>query len=281
MSKGCLSVKYNNTNITIMVNFSLEGKVALVTGAAYGIGFAMAKALAEAGAKIAFNCRSQANMDKAVADYKAEGIDAKGYICDATDEEGVKAMVADIEKTLGPVDILVNNAGIIKRVPMHEMPAEDFRQVIDIDLVAPYICAKAVLPSMMERRKGKIINICSMMSELGRETVSAYAAAKGGLKMLTRNIASEYGEYNIQCNGIGPGYIATPQTAPLRERQADGSRHPFDSFIVAKTPAARWGTPEDLMGSVVFLASEASDFINGHVLYVDGGILAYIGKQPK
>ena len=159
-----------------MVNFSLEGKVALVTGAAYGIGFAMAKALAEAGAKIAFNCRSQANMDKAVADYKAEGIDAKGYICDATDEEGVKAMVADIEKTLGPVDILVNNAGIIKRVPMHEMPAEDFRQVIDIDLVAPYICAKAVLPSMMERRKGKIINICSMMSELGRETVSAYAA---------------------------------------------------------------------------------------------------------
>lgn len=281
MSKGCLSVNYNNTNITIMVNFSLEGKVALVTGAAYGIGFAMAKALAEAGAKIAFNCRSQANMDKAVADYKAEGIDAKGYICDATDEEGVKAMVADIEKTLGPVDILVNNAGIIKRVPMHEMPAEDFRQVIDIDLVAPYICAKAVLPSMMERRKGKIINICSMMSELGRETVSAYAAAKGGLKMLTRNIASEYGEYNIQCNGIGPGYIATPQTAPLRERQADGSRHPFDSFIVAKTPAARWGTPEDLMGPVVFLASEASDFINGHVLYVDGGILAYIGKQPK
>ena len=281
MSKGCLSVNYNNTNITIMVSFSLEGKVALVTGAAYGIGFAMAKALAEAGAKIAFNCRSQANMDKAVADYKAEGIDAKGYICDATDEEGVKAMVADIEKTLGPVDILVNNAGIIKRVPMHEMPAEDFRQVIDIDLVAPYICAKAVLPSMMERRKGKIINICSMMSELGRETVSAYAAAKGGLKMLTRNIASEYGEYNIQCNGIGPGYIATPQTAPLRERQADGSRHPFDSFIVAKTPAARWGTPEDLMGPVVFLASEASDFINGHVLYVDGGILAYIGKQPK
>ena len=264
-----------------MVNFSLEGKVALVTGAAYGIGFAMAKALAEAGAKIAFNCRSQANMDKAVADYKAEGIDAKGYICDATDEEGVKAMVADIEKTLGPVDILVNNAGIIKRVPMHEMPAEDFRQVIDIDLVAPYICAKAVLPSMMERRKGKIINICSMMSELGRETVSAYAAAKGGLKMLTKNIASEYGEFNIQCNGIGPGYIATPQTAPLREIQPDGSRHPFDQFIISKTPAARWGNAEDLQGPAVFLASDASNFVNGHILYVDGGILAYIGKQPK
>lgn len=264
-----------------MVNFSLEGKVALVTGAAYGIGFAMAKALAEAGAKIAFNCRSQANMDKALEAYAAEGIEAKGYICDATDEEGVKAMVADISETLGPVDILVNNAGIIKRIPMHEMAAEEFRQVIDIDLVAPYICAKAVLPGMMERRSGKIINVCSMMSELGRETVSAYAAAKGGLKMLTRNIASEYGQYNIQCNGIGPGYIATPQTAPLRERQPDGSRHPFDSFIVAKTPAERWGTPDDLMGPVVFLASNASDFVNGHVLYVDGGILAYIGKQPK
>ena len=261
--------------------FSLKGNVALVTGGSYGIGFAIAKALARAGAVIAFNCRSQEHLDQAMKDYEKEGIKAHGYICDVTDEAGVKAMVEDIEKTLGPVDILVNNAGIIKRVPMHEMPSEEFRQVIDIDLVAPYICAKAVLPSMMERRHGKIINICSMMSELGRETVSAYAAAKGGLKMLTRNIASEYGEYNIQCNGIGPGYIATPQTAPLRERQPDGSRHPFDSFIVAKTPAARWGTPEDLMGPVVFLASEASDFINGHVLYVDGGILAYIGKQPK
>ena len=264
-----------------MVNFSLEGKVALVTGAAYGIGFAMAQALAEAGAKIAFNCRTQANMDKALEAYKALGIEAKGYICDCTDEVGVKAMVEDIAATLGPVDILVNNAGIIKRIPMHEMAAEEFRQVVDIDLIAPYICATAVLPGMMQKTAGKIINVCSMMSELGRETVSAYAAAKGGLKMLTRNIASEYGQYNIQCNGIGPGYIATPQTAPLREPQADGSRHPFDSFIVAKTPAERWGTPEDLMGPIVFLASSASDFVNGHVLYVDGGILAYIGKQPK
>ena len=175
----------------------------------------------------------------------------------------------------------VNNAGIIRRVPMHEMEAADFRRVIDIDLNAPFIVSKAVLPAMMEKGHGKIINICSMMSELGRETVSAYAAAKGGLKMLTRNICSEYGEYNIQCNGIGPGYIATPQTAPLRERQADGSRHPFDAFIVAKTPAARWGNPEDLMGPAIFLASDASNFVNGHVLYVDGGILAYIGKQPK
>ena len=163
------------------------------------------------------------------------------YDISHTKEEQVKEMVADIASTLGPVDILVNNAGIIKRIPMHEMEAEEFRQVIDIDLVAPYICSKAVIPGMIEKGGGKIINICSMMSELGRETVSAYASAKGGLKMLTRNIASEYGQYNIQCNGIGPGYIATPQTAPLRERQPDGSRHPFDSFIVAKTPAERWG----------------------------------------
>ncbi|MDO4805130.1 MAG: gluconate 5-dehydrogenase [Lachnospiraceae bacterium] len=260
--------------------FSLEGKVALVTGAAYGIGFAIAEALAGAGAKIAFNCRSQHHLDTALADYAAKGIDAKGYICDVTKEDEVTAMVAQIKEDLGPVNILVNNAGIIKRIPMHEMTVEEFRQVVDIDLNAAFIVSKAVLPDMMEARSGKIINICSMMSELGRETVSAYAAAKGGLKMLTKNIASEYGEYNIQCNGIGPGYIATPQTAPLRVRQADGSRHPFDSFIIAKTPAARWGNPEDLMGPAVFLASGASDFVNGHILYVDGGILAYIGKQP-
>lgn len=260
--------------------FRLDGKVALVTGAAYGIGFAIAEALAGAGAKIVFNCRSQSNMDKALAAYAEKGIDAKGFICDVTDEAQVQQMVAEIKSTVGPVDILFNNAGIIKRIPMLEMECSEFRQVVDIDLVAPFIVSKAVIPDMIKRGGGKIVNICSMMSELGRETVSAYAAAKGGLKMLTRNIASEYGEYNIQCNGIGPGYIATQQNAVLRERQPDGSPHPFDSFILAKTPAARWGTPEDLAGAAVFLASPASDFINGHVLYVDGGILAYIGKQP-
>ncbi|MDE5849267.1 MAG: gluconate 5-dehydrogenase [Muribaculaceae bacterium] len=263
-----------------MVNFSLEGKVALVTGGVYGIGFAIAKALHEAGAKIVYNCNTQKSMDLGIANYKEAGIEAKGYLCDVTDEEAVKAMVEDVEKTVGTIDILVNNAGIIKRIPMTDMDVKDFRQVVDIDLVAPFICAKAVIPGMIKKGHGKIINICSMMSELGRETVSAYAAAKGGLKMLTRNICSEFGEHNIQCNGIGPGYIATPQTAPLREIQPDGSRHPFDQFIIAKTPAGRWGTPEDLMGPAVFLASDASDFVNGHVLYVDGGILAYIGKQP-
>lgn len=263
-----------------MSNFSLEGKIALVTGASYGIGFAIASGFAKAGATIVFNDINQDLVNKGIAAYEAEGIKAHGYICDVTNEDQVNALVAQIEKEVGVIDILVNNAGIIKRIPMHEMKAAEFRQVIDIDLNGPFIMAKAVLPSMMKQKSGKIINICSMMSELGRETVSAYAAAKGGLKMLTRNIASEYGEYNIQCNGLGPGYIATPQTAPLREKQADGSRHPFDQFIIAKTPAARWGNPEDLVGPAVFLASEASNFVNGHVLYVDGGILAYIGKQP-
>lgn len=264
-----------------MTNFRLDGKIAFVTGAAYGIGFAIASGLAKAGATIVFNDINQEMVDKGLAAYKTDGIKAHGYVADVTNEEQINAIVREIEKEVGEIDILVNNAGIIKRIPMHEMTAAEFRQVIDIDLNGPFICSKAVIPSMIKRRSGKIINICSMMSELGRETVSAYAAAKGGLKMLTKNIASEYGEYNIQCNGIGPGYIATPQTAPLRELQADGSRHPFDQFIIAKTPAARWGNPEDLVGPAVFLASAASDFVNGHILYVDGGILAYIGKQPK
>ncbi len=262
--------------MNVMNSFSLEGKIALITGASYGIGFAMAKAYAAAGATIVFNDRNQEAVDKGLASYKEENIKAYGYVCDVTDEAGVEKMITQIEDEVGVIDILVNNAGIIKRIPMIEMTAEEFRQVIDVDLNGPFIMAKAVIPSMIKKGSGKIINICSMMSELGRETVSAYAAAKGGLKMLTRNIASEYGEYNIQCNGIGPGYIATPQTAPLREEG-----HPFNSFIIAKTPAARWGTPEDLMGPALFLASNASDFVNGHVLYVDGGILAYIGKQPK
>ena len=232
------------------VNFSLEGKVALVTGASYGIGFAIASGMAKAGATIVFNDIKQELVDKGLAAYKEAGIDAHGYVCDVTNEDQVNEMVAKIAKEVAPIDILVNNAGIIKRIPMCDMTAAEFRQVIDVDLNAPFIVSKAVIPSMIERGHGKIINICSMMSELGRETVSAYAAAKGGLKMLTRNICSEYGQYNIQ-------------------------------FICAKTPANRWLKPEELAGPAVFLASEASDAVNGHILYVDGGILAYIGKQPQ
>ncbi|AZP05677.1 gluconate 5-dehydrogenase [Jeotgalibaca ciconiae] len=258
-----------------MDSFSLKGKVALVTGASYGIGFSIASALGQAGAKVVFNDINQELVDSGLAAYKEAGLEAYGYVADVTNEEAVAALIKQIEEEVGTVDILVNNAGIIKRIPMVEMTAAEWRQVIDIDLTGPFIMAKAVIPAMIEKGHGKIINICSLMSELGRETVSAYAAAKGGLKMLTKNIAAEYGEHNIQCNGIGPGYIETPQTAPLR---VEG--HPFNNFIIDKTPAARWGTPEDLKGPSVFLASEASDFVNGHILFVDGGILASIGKQP-
>ncbi len=264
-----------------MNNFSLKGKVALITGASYGIGFEIAKAMHEAGAIICFNDRNEETLERGYANYKAAGIEAHGFICDVTHEDEVVALVKKIKDELGGVDILVNNAGIIKRIPMTEMKAEEWRQVIDIDLTGPFICAKAVIPGMIEKGHGKIINICSMMSELGRETVSAYAAAKGGLKMLTRNICAEYAQYNIQCNAIGPGYIETPQTAPLREKQPDGSDHPFDQFIKARTPAGRWLKPSELGGPAVFLASDASNAVNGQVLYVDGGILAYIGRQPK
>lgn len=261
--------------MSILHSFSLNGKIALVTGASYGIGFAIAKALAEAGATIVFNDIKQELVEQGLCAYQEERIAAHGYVCDVTDEAQVQAFIRKVESEVGVVDILVNNAGIIKRTPMCDMRVEDFKQVIDVDLIAPFIMAKAVIPAMIQKGHGKIINICSMMSELGRETVSAYASAKGGLKMLTRNICSEYGGANIQCNGIGPGYIATPQTAPLREEG-----NPFNGFILSKTPAGRWGTPEDIMGPAVFLASDASNFVNGHVLYVDGGILAYIGKQP-
>ena len=263
-----------------MQAFRLDNKVALVTGGSYGIGLGIGCALAQAGAAIVFNDISRELVDKGLAAYDEIGVKAYGYVCDVTKWADAEGLVSAVRKDIGPIDVLVNNAGIIKRIPMLEMTAEDFRQVVDVDLTGPFIMAKAVIPGMLEKGHGKIINICSMMSELGRETVSGYAAAKGGLKMLTKNICAEFGEANIQCNGLGPGYIATPQTAALREPQPDGSRHPFDQFIVSKTPAGRWGSPEDLQGPAVFLASDASNFVNGHILYVDGGILAYIGKQP-
>lgn len=256
--------------------FDLTGKVALVTGAVHGLGMAMAKGLGNAGATIVVNNHSKDSLEEAVKEYKESGLNAFGYEFDVTDEKGVEEAIAKIEKEVGPIDILVNNAGIIKRTPIVEMAAADFRQVIDVDLVGPFIVSKFVAKGMIERGGGKIINICSMMSELGRDTVSAYAAAKGGLKMLTRSMATEWAKFNIQTNGIGPGYFATSQTAPIR---VDG--HPFNEFIVKRTPAARWGDPEDLQGAAIFLSSKASDFVNGHIVYVDGGILATIGKPAN
>lgn len=256
--------------------FDLTGKRALITGGSHGLGMAMAIGLGKAGAELIINGRSMKKLEEAAKEYAKEGLKVHNYEFDVTNDEQVKNAVERIEKEVGPIDILVNNAGIIKRIPMEEMETEDFREVIDVDLVAPFIVSKYVGRKMIERREGKIININSMMSELGRNTVSAYAAAKGGLKMLTRNMATEWAKYNIQTNGIGPGYFATTQTAPIR---VDG--HPFNDFIVNRTPAARWGDPEDLAGTAVFLASKASDFINGQIIYVDGGILATIGKPAN
>lgn len=257
--------------------FDLTGKVALVTGATHGLGMAMANGLGAAGATVVVNGNSsQEKIDKAVAQYQAAGIEARGYRFDVTNEGEVEAAVEKIESEVGPVDILVNNAGIIRRVPMLEMPLEEWELVIRTDLTSVFIMSKAVARRMVERKRGKIINICSMMSELGRDSVGAYAAAKGGLKMLTRNMATEWARHNVQVNGIGPGYFATEQTAPIR---VDG--HPFNDFIVGRTPAGRWGDPEDLQGAAVFLSSAASDFVNGQVIYVDGGILATIGKPSN
>ncbi|AUC23491.1 MULTISPECIES: gluconate 5-dehydrogenase [Polaribacter] len=257
--------------------FDLSGKVALITGATHGLGMAMAKGIGNAGAKIIVNGNSsQEKLDKALAEYKAEGIDAYGSLFNVTDENAVKESVAKIEAEIGNIDILVNNAGIIKRTPLVEMEVVDFKAVIDVDLVAPFIVSKHVVKGMIERKSGKIINICSMMSELGRNSVGAYAAAKGGLKMLTKNMATEWAKYNIQTNGIGPGYFATSQTEPIR---IEGN--PFNDFIVSRTPAGKWGDPDDLQGAAIFLSSKASDFVNGQVVYVDGGILATIGKPAN
>ncbi len=265
----------------ILDSFSLNGKVAWVTGASYGLGMAYAMALAEAGATVVFNSSNAERVQKAISEYKAAGFDIYGAVCDVTKEDEVASFVADVEKRFGTINILINNAGIIKRIPMTEMTLAEWEDVINVDLTGPFICSKAVIPAMIKAGGGKIINACSMMSEFGRETVSAYASAKGGLKMLTRNICSEYGRYNIQCNGIGPGYIDTPQTAPLRQRGADGSMNPFDRFIRSKTPARRWGHTDDLKGLAVFLASNSSDFVNGQIIYIDGGISAYIGQDPS
>ncbi|MBG7611610.1 gluconate 5-dehydrogenase [Polaribacter sp. BAL334] len=256
--------------------FDLTGKRALVTGAVHGLGMAMAKGLGHAGAELIVNNHTQDMLDTAKSEYESEGLKVHTYVFDVTDDEAVKKHIDLIEKEVGPIDILINNAGIIKRTPMEDMEVADYRAVIDVNLVGPFIVSKYVGKKMIERRAGKIININSMMSELGRNTVSAYAASKGGLKMLTKNMATEWAKYNIQTNGIGPGYFATSQTAPIRV-----GGHPFNEFIISRTPAARWGNPEDLVGATVFLASKASDFVNGQIIYVDGGILATIGKPAN
>jgi gluconate 5-dehydrogenase len=256
--------------------FDLTGKRALITGGTHGLGMSMAKGLGMAGAELIINGTTPEKMSNAMADYKSAGLKAHSYLFDVTRDEDASSFVDKIEKEIGPIDILINNAGIIKRVPAEEMSTEDFRSVINVDLIGPFIMSKYVGRKMIARKAGKIINICSMMSELGRNTLSAYASAKGGLKMLTQNLATEWAKHNIQVNGIGPGYFATSQTAPIREKG-----HPMNEFIVSRTPAGKWGDPDDLMGAAIFLSSKASDFVNGQVIYVDGGILATIGRPSN
>ena len=256
--------------------FDLTGKRALVTGGTHGLGMAIGTGLAKAGATLIINDIFEEKIKSAAEEYSKNGVNVHSYIFNVADENAVNDAIAKIENEVGPIDILVNNAGIIKRVPIVDMKVSEFKDVIDIDLVAPFIMAKAIVPGMIKRGHGKIINMCSMMSELGRDTVSAYASAKGGLKMLTKSMATEWAKFNIQVNGIGPGYFATTQTAPIR---VDG--HPFNDFIISRTPAGRWGDPGDLAGAAIFLSSKASDFVNGIILYVDGGILATIGKPSN
>jgi gluconate 5-dehydrogenase len=252
--------------------FDLTGKVALVTGGTHGIGLAIGLLLAKAGAKVCVNDLQEERLRSCTEKFRNEGQDVFTLIFNVTDESDVDKGISLIEQNVGPVDILVNNAGIIKRIPILKMEIEEYKQVIDVDLVAPLIVSKRVAPGMIARRNGKIINMCSMMSVYGRNTVSAYASAKGGLMLLTRNMTCEWAKYNIQVNGIGPGYIATSQTAPIRE-----NGHPFNDLVMTRTPAGRWGEPEDVANAALFLASKASNFVNGHILFVDGGILANFG----
>ena len=256
--------------------FDLTGKNALITGATHGLGMAMAKGMGKAGANLIINGHTPDKMEKAIKEYKDSGLDVHSYLFDVTDENKVEENIQRIEKEVGPIDILINNAGIIKRIPLTEMEVEEFKEVLNINQTGAFIMSKHVVKGMIERKKGKIVNMCSMMSEMGRDTVGAYATAKGGLKMLTKNMATEWARYNIQVNGIGPGYFATEQTAPIR---VDGN--PVNDFIKNRTPAGVWGDPEQLAGTAIFLSSEASDFVNGHILYVDGGILATIGKPME
>lgn len=252
--------------------FDLTGKVALVTGGTHGIGLAIGLLLAEAGAKICVNDIQDEKLLKCKEEYKKKGFDVYTLKFDVTDEAEVDRGITEIEQNVGSIDILVNNAGIIKRIPILDMPVDDYRQVVNIDLVAPFIVSKRVVPKMIEKRAGKIVNLCSMMSVYGRNSVSAYAAAKGGLMLLTKNMTCEWAKYNIQINGVGPGYIVTSQTGPIRE-----NGHPFNDLVMTRTPAGRWGQPEDVANAVLFLVSKAADFVNGHVLFVDGGILANFG----
>lgn len=248
--------------------FNLEGKIALITGSSRGLGFAFAVGFAEAGATVIINGRNKETVRQRVEEIRQKGGRAEGYAFDITDSLQVERNVTLIEQNVGPIDILVNNAGIHRRNPLEKLTEEDWKAVIDLNLNAAFVVAKYVVRGMIQRKKGKIINITSLMAEGARPTVANYCAAKGGLKMLTKAMAVEWGKYSIQANAIGPGYFLTDLTKPLAEDPK------FDAWVRQKVPAGRWGDPSELVGTAIFLASKASDFVNGQTIYVDGGWLA-------
>lgn len=250
--------------------FNLAGKVALVTGSSRGLGKSLAEGLAEAGATVILNGVNPDHLDKTLSDFRARDLDAHGVPFDVTQPEQVQSGLNEIYKQVKVIDILVNNAGIQIRHPALEFPFEDWDRIIRCNLSSIFYVSRQVAEGMIERRSGKIINICSVLSEVARPTIAAYTSAKGGVKMLTKSMAVEWGPHNIQCNGIGPGYFKTEMNHNLIENPE------FSAWVCKRTPAGHWGEPDDLKGPVTFLASSASDYVNGQILYVDGGLLAAI-----
>lgn len=248
--------------------FSLRGRRALITGSGQGIGLTLARGLGAAGAEVMLNDIDPARLEQAVATLRSEGMTVSGRCFDVTKAAEIEAAVTDLESAVGAVDILINNAGIHRRAPLESMPLEAWQAVMDVNLTSAFLVTRAVVQGMIRRRAGKIINLCSLNCEVSRPTIGNYAAAKGGLKMLTRAMAVEWAKHNIQANGLGPGYIRTAMTGTLTIDPV------FDRMICARTPAGRWGETRELVGTAVFLASRASDFVNGQIIYVDGGLLA-------
>jgi gluconate 5-dehydrogenase len=248
--------------------FDLTGKVALITGSYQGLGLAIARGLGQAGARVVLNGRNEEKVQKAISTLSGEDLQVTGCCFDVSDAAQIRQRIPPLEKEVGQIDILVNNAGIQRRSPLEQFEESVWREVLDINLTGLFLVTRQVVQGMIARRGGKIINICSLMCEMGRPTVGAYTAAKGGVKMLTKAMAVEWAKHNIQANGIGPGYFATEMNRPLKEDAK------FDAWIRSRTPAGRWGDPSELIGAAIFLASRASDFVNGQIIYVDGGILA-------
>jgi gluconate 5-dehydrogenase len=250
--------------------FNLAGRTALITGSSRGIGFAVAQALTAAGARVILNGRTEATLTEAAQALRASGASVERVRFDVTDPKQVTPAIDSIEASLGPIDILVNNAGIQRRAPLEQFNDEDWRELMATNLDSVFYVSKAVARHMIARRRGKIINIGSVQCELARPGIAPYTASKGAIKNLTKGMCADWARHGLQINAIGPGYFATPLNEALIEDPV------FDEWLRKRTPAGRWGRLEDLHGAAVFLASSASDFVNGHTLYVDGGILSVI-----